>query len=282
MLQRIAASTRSTSGVRTFHESTNYYRKAALSLRCSRSKATSTLYQSVVIDGAIVKDGVLEKIVEEVSEKGWSVVPDFLPGHIVRQLREQAIRMWEEGQFNPAKVGSGAGKALRPEVRSDHVLWLDEGREGNSPAVQAYWSSLDQLRVMMNRALYCGMKRFEGHLAVYQAGTFYVRHLDRFQGSKHRIMSVILYLNEADWKPQDGGQLRIYLPQQEPQGGDAPTPGADGNQPSTTSSPEEAHVDVLPLGGTLVVFRSDLIYHEVLPARRQRYSLTGWMRDDPA
>jgi SM-20-related protein len=33
---------------------------------------------------------------------------------------------------------------------------------------------------------------------------------------------------------------------------------------------------VAPVGGTLVAFLSERFHHEVLPARRERYSLTGW------
>jgi SM-20-related protein len=35
----------------------------------------------------------------------------------------------------------------------------------------------------------------------------------------------------------------------------------------------------VPEAGRLVCFRSDLIEHEVLPATRERYSLTGWALD---
>ncbi|MCB0627245.1 MAG: 2OG-Fe(II) oxygenase, partial [Saprospiraceae bacterium] len=38
--------------------------------------------------------------------------------------------------------------------------------------------------------------------------------------------------------------------------------------------------EILPVGGRLVLFRSELLEHEVLPARRERYSLTGWLRND--
>jgi SM-20-related protein len=37
--------------------------------------------------------------------------------------------------------------------------------------------------------------------------------------------------------------------------------------------------DVLPVAGRLVCFRSDLLEHEVLPATRERLSLTGWLID---
>jgi hypothetical protein len=39
-----------------------------------------------------------------------------------------------------------------------------------------------------------------------------------------------------------------------------------------------AALEIWPEGGTLVAFLSDRFEHEVLPARRQRLSLTGWFR----
>lgn len=96
------------------------------------------------------------------------------------------------------------------------------------------------------------------HFAVYPEGTFYKRHLDVFQHTRARKISVICYLN-FDWVPEDGGQLRIYLPQE------------DGT---------EQQVDLLPLAYRLVCFNSQSLEHEVLPARRRRYSITGWLKDE--
>jgi len=36
--------------------------------------------------------------------------------------------------------------------------------------------------------------------------------------------------------------------------------------------------DVLPHLGTLALFLSDRYWHEVLPARRPRFAVTGWFR----
>jgi SM-20-related protein len=42
-------------------------------------------------------------------------------------------------------------------------------------------------------------------------------------------------------------------------------------------------MDVLPQGGRLLTFLSERFEHEVLPAHRERISLTGWFRRrDPA
>ena len=60
------------------------------------------------------------------------------------------------------------------------------------------------------------------------------------QGSPHRIISLILYLNEPDWQPADGGHLRIYVPD----------PVGEAQQSATGGEEQqEPHIDVTPLGG---------------------------------
>jgi SM-20-related protein len=66
----------------------------------------------------------------------------------------------------------------------------------------------------------------------------------------------VLYLNE-DWRDSDCGQLRFY------------TDGSDGGE----------YLDIFPQAGTLVLFRSACFWHEVMPARRERFSVTGWLRE---
>ncbi|MDQ2656958.1 MAG: 2OG-Fe(II) oxygenase, partial [Bacteroidota bacterium] len=41
-------------------------------------------------------------------------------------------------------------------------------------------------------------------------------------------------------------------------------------------------LDILPVLGRMVCFRSDQLEHEVLPATRPRLSLTGWLLDQYA
>src|SRR5690606_10977514 len=113
----------------------------------------------------------------------------------------------------------------------------------------------EPLRLACNRELLLGLYEYEGHVTVYPPGRFYRRHVDQFRGAQHRKLSVILYLND-DWAKDDGGELRMYLP--------------DGEG--------ERVLDVLPEAGTLVAFLSHEIPHEVLPAKRERLSLTGWFR----
>ena len=101
-----------------------------------------------------------------------------------------------------------------------------------------------------------GLEDFQGHFALYPRGAAYARHFDRLVGSDVRAISAALYLND-DWSR--GGRRTAC----------ASTPGGGASE------------DVLPLGGRLVAFLSDRFEHEVLPARRERMSFTGWFRRRP-
>ncbi|WP_430407005.1 2OG-Fe(II) oxygenase [Fluviicola sp.] len=65
---------------------------------------------------------------------------------------------------------------------------------------------------------------------------------------------MVLYLNE-DWKKEDGGLLSLY-----PKAGQ--------------------QIDISPLGGRMVLFRSDEMEHEVNPSlTRTRNSIAGWLKN---
>ena len=115
------------------------------------------------------------------------------------------------------------------------------------------------LALSLNRHCYFGIRDMEFHYAIYPAGKGYRRHLDVLRHTRSRRLSVICYLNES-WETSDGGELRLYL------GG---------------AHKAEHPLDILPVGRRLVCFLSDQIEHEVLPAARQRYSITGWLKDTP-
>jgi SM-20-related protein len=198
---------------------------------------------------------LFESIARNLSDCGYSVVEHFLPAVHIQHLREALLIAYRGGQFHKAGVGAGATFRIAAETRGDFILWIDPATA--APPVQDYLSIINQLMLFLNRTCFLSLKAFEAHFAVYPAGTGYRRHLDQTRGSSHRRLTVILYLNE-EWKPEHGGHLRLYL---------------------THHNAEETVCDILPCGGTAVVFRSDQIEHEVLPATRERYSITGWLRD---
>lgn len=192
------------------------------------------------------------RIAEALRKASFVVVPEAVPVREWRALARESRSLHHTGAFRHAGVGRGASFRIEPETRSDHVRWIDPARPSRA---QARWlSRVESLRLCLNERLMLGLFDFETHLAVYPPGARYRTHLDRFSDASHRIVSLILYLNDA-WQPEDGGALRLHLE-------------APGRAPWR---------DVLPVGGTLVVFLSGEVCHEVLPSPRERLSVVGWL-----
>jgi SM-20-related protein len=191
----------------------------------------------------------LARIVDDLAEHGWSQQPVCIAQALTLELAEECRKRAEQGELAPAGIGRAGELQVREGVRGDRIQWLEPGQ---SPATDGYLQHLDALRVALNQGLYLGLEDFEGHFALYPPGAFYQKHLDRFRCDDRRTVSVVFYLN-SDWQAEQGGALRLYLP-------------------------DDAHCDVLPEAGTLLVFLSADMPHEVLPASRERLSLTGWFR----
>jgi SM-20-related protein len=187
--------------------------------------------------------------IAEIAHQGWTVRKDFLPSEATAVLRAEAGQLWQDDDFRIAGVGRSGGYALRPNIRGDHIHWLDE--QVPTPARKVYRDVIEELRQELNRELFLSLASFESHFAIYPPGAFYQKHLDRFNNADERVISCTLYLNE-NWKAEFGGHLRLYL--------------------------SDRSFEVLPEAGTCVLFRSDKFFHEVLPATEARFSLTGWFR----
>ncbi len=188
-------------------------------------------------------------LINHLAEHGWAVTTDLLAPHTIAALADEAQTLWITAAFKSAGVGRGADFSIRADIRRDHILWLDEA---NLTTPQAeYFTAMETLRQELNAQLFVGVQDLEAHYAVYPPGAFYQKHFDRFNTADERILSCSLYLN-ANWNEADGGALRLY----------------EGAQ----------HIDVYPHAGTFALFRSDAIAHEVLPATRERFSLTGWFK----
>lgn len=200
-------------------------------------------------------EDLLDHISQEIYSHSYVVVDNFVDESYRKALLKEQTDLLNQGQFKKAAVGKGDQKQVRAEIRSDEVLWMDPS--ALSPLQLIFWERIEELKQVLNRRCFLGLKSFEGHFARYPIGSFYKRHLDQFHSVPHRIVTVILYLNDS-WKETDGGQLRMYFPQE------------DGS---------ERVEDVLPIGGRLVVFLSEEIPHEVMPTQKERISITGWLRN---
>jgi SM-20-related protein len=189
-------------------------------------------------------------IADDLANQGYAVVNDFLSDKETEQLAK--LDEFQDGLLHMKKAGIGKQSDFRinESIRGDYIRWIDKAAA--TPPLQLYIGRLTEMMKFINRSLFLSLKDFELHMTVYPAGAYYKRHLDQFKPGDHRKLSVICYLNK-DWSEDLGGQLRIYL--------------------------KSGIVDVLPLAGRLVIFRSDMIEHEVLLSKKERLSITGWMLD---
>lgn len=195
----------------------------------------------------------LNLVADGLADNGFAIIDDFLSPAEVASILE--LDEFKNGllQFKKAGIGKSQDKQINEAIRGDYIQWVD--RTSAPLPIQTYLTKLNELIAFVNQNLFLSLKDYEVHMTMYPAGSYYKRHLDQFKKDDHRKLSVICYLNE-NWTEDVGGQLRIYLP--------------------------ESFVDVLPLAGRLVCFRSDQLEHEVLPATRPRLSLTGWILDQHA
>ncbi|HWL28632.1 MAG TPA: 2OG-Fe(II) oxygenase [Burkholderiaceae bacterium] len=187
------------------------------------------------------------------AEQGWVVCDDLIDADLCRRLYAHGLDAWLQGFFHPAAVGRGANRAVHTDIRGDAIHWIES--DDTSAPVSEFLRWSETLRHRLNEGLYAGLQTAEFHFARYPAGQGYKKHLDQHREQRQRKISLSLYLNEH-WTEESAGQLCLYA--------------ADDPDTETTR--------ILPRQGRLVLFRSDLIPHEVLPSRQPRYSLTGWFR----
>ncbi|MDG1995352.1 MAG: 2OG-Fe(II) oxygenase [Emcibacteraceae bacterium] len=106
----------------------------------------------------------------------------------------------------------------------------------------------------MNKELFLGLTSIESHYARYEKGGFYKKHVDAFSGTTNRKVSIVLFLNDH-WNPADEGELKLFVGQE-----------------------HDKQILIKPQLGTLVIFMSDEVPHEVLKTNCTRYSIAGWFR----
>lgn len=198
-------------------------------------------------DGRLTFDPAVNDF-SDLAGKGYLIIPDFLPQSEAEALYTYA-RQLGEPDWNFAGIGREQLHTVNTRVRSDQIRWLHP----EHAVERAYLDTMDQLRIHLNRSFFMGLFDYECHLARYQAGTFYKKHLDAFKGRSNRVLTTVYYLN-PDWRARDGGALVMY--------------GEKGEVLET----------VLPQQNTLVIFLSDTFVHEVQLAHKERFSITGWFR----
>ena len=226
-------------------------------------------------------------ILETLSTQGYVIVPNFLSQSLVNELRQDIISLRKDGDgvFKQAKIGQDATNSLNTDIRIAETCFLGRGRNeltsiasaGGQGSVRdrsgGLYDIIDNLRTSLDTLVDDSTSSTGAKLdssltellyAYYPRGGYYRRHRDAIPNSASvlRKYSLLLYLNDENYDPVvDAGQLRLHL-----DGGGDECP--DGVLPN--------YIDVNPTGGTLVLFKSELIPHEVLNTNSERYALVGW------
>lgn len=185
----------------------------------------------------------VDQILDDLDQHGFAIIDDAYSNAYVHQLIEECTS--NLNRFREAAIQNG----VISKIRSDHILWLNPELVISNHHVQALYSLGQEL----NRAFYLGIRDVEAHFACYNAGEFYALHRDNPQGKNGRMISTVYYLHE-DWQDDWGGELHLQ----------------DKN--------DIWHV-LHPKPNRIALFQSDLL-HEVLEAKHQRLSITGWLRSD--
>lgn len=191
-----------------------------------------------------------ETLIQQMVEQGYGILDGFLTKTETANLNDSLTTRYEDDAFR--RAGISKGQEVVKAIRGDEIFWLEKVTA--TEAEKRYLAQVEAFMLYLNRTCYLGLQSYEMHYAVYPIGTFYKRHLDRFQTDSGRKLSIICYLNDV-WTEADGGQLRLHL--------------------------KDETKDILPLAGRVVIFESDKIEHEVLTAHKERRSVTGWLKTTP-
>ena len=188
--------------------------------------------------------------IDELADNDYVVIDDFLALALLREVNRIFNRLIEQDELKKAGIGS-IDYQIVSEVRGDFIHWIDQKE---THELDFFFDQIKRISEQLNRYCFLGIKSHEFHFALYPKGSYYEKHLDQFQERNNRIISVVFYLNE-NWTDGNGGELKIYK--------------------------DSGNIIISPLSNRLVLFKSDIIEHEVLPTATSRKSITGWLLRKP-
>lgn len=190
--------------------------------------------------------------VDQLSEQDYVIIDDFISEALYRQIRAHFLIKLDHDTFDKAGIGALGLNTIKKEVRGDFTYWLDQEKDTE---LNAFYELKDELIFVMKRYCFLSIADSEFHYAFYPPGAHYEAHVDQFSERNNRIISFVMYLNEG-WQKGDGGELKIFE--------------KDGSE-----------VLVEPVSKRCVLFKSDCVLHQVMPTTKDRYSLTGWLLNNP-
>lgn len=188
---------------------------------------------------------------DELSLNDFVIIDNFIDLDRLNLIR--SFFQFHHDSFTKAGIGALNNNIVRKDIRGDYTFWLDRKRDTQ---LDSYWQLVDETIKIYNRYCFLGLSDYEFHLAYYPEGGHYEKHLDQFNNRNNRTISMIIYLNQ-NWQNGDGGELEIYR--------------KDGSS-----------FLVEPIASRCVMFKSADVPHAVLASNKPRYSLTGWLLQQPS
>lgn len=191
-----------------------------------------------------------ELLISSFLEHGYSVHDNFFSREQIKGLRRLVMNYDKLCLLKKAQVGN-TNIQSNDLIRGDRIKWIEEDSNNNFEKV--YLNKIERFKSYLNQTCFTGLNSKEAHYVIYPIGSFYKLHRDQFRNDDSREISLVLYINEG-WKESDEGALSFN----------------DRNNNK---------VNVLPTEGRLVMFKSDVLLHEVLPSTtRDRISIACWLK----
>ena len=193
-----------------------------------------------------------EGLIQGLVDDEYGCCNGFMIPSTVVGLGDNIQRLDKSGDMKSSGFGNKSDFKKDDSIRGDKISWI-EGKSTNEFEL-IYLNKIEKFIAYLNKTCFTSIQNFESHYSTYEKRNFYKRHIDQFKNEKGRKYSIVLYLNQG-WKPEDGGMLSLH-----------PKKGKQ--------------VDISPLGGRMVLFRSDEMEHEVHASfTRDRRSIAGWLKN---
>lgn len=218
--------------------------------------ALATALCLLTLVGALHTGGSLGQRAAAALRRGEVFVEPAWLGTALRPVRAAAAAQLQGGAAWAASVGGE--KQINEKLRDCKMLDLlsDSTWPTLSPTLCNLVGRVDALREELAQAT--GRPLLESaelQLLCYPPGGHYRRHVDDGTSTEdmpvRRSISLLVFLTQDDWSAADGGQLRVHT--------------------------SDAVCDIESAPGTLVLFDSATVPHEVLPTRRERHVCVGWL-----
>ena len=177
------------------------------------------------------------------------ICEEFLSIPLAAALQQNLLRLNTSGFMKKAGIGNDIIKDNSQKKRGDSTCWIQA--DSKDDAELEFMEVITKFMEHLNRTCFTGLNACEFHYALYEEGSAYSRHKDRFKNDDSRKYSMISYLN-TDWLNSDGGQLIIHR--------------------------DNTMQQISPNNQKTIFFQSDVLEHEVAVALRPRMSVTGWLK----